>query len=248
VEHEAFHKALQELNVLYAKTKDYILRAEELDPSCRSNISVFKEQRDALDHVMRGMFEHFEKKGNSASDEYILQQISDAKGHLFRAAYDALDGMGVSYKLKLSKATKNIPNEAIAAVYPKYYEVIPEIEKVEERIVQHRKNKDQRRTTIEELDAYCSSIETIDGYYKEVFGRIPLFVDWQRKDKKRFRSRLLVVPLIFLLIGGAVTAGFTILKEKYFPSNRPAAGPSSQFASPTPTPTQVPSVTPITTP
>ncbi|MGI8436332.1 MAG: hypothetical protein ACR2NX_05445 [Chthoniobacterales bacterium] len=233
MENDHFHQALQELNVLYAKTKGYILRAEELDPSCRSNIAVFKEQRDGLDHVMRALSEHLERR-DAADENYIVQQIEDAKGHLFRAAYDALDGMGVSYKVRLNKAMEGVSNEAISAVYREYYDVIPEIEKVETRIVEHRKHKDQRRTTLDELEAYCSSIETIDGHYKEVFKRIPLFQDWHKREARKTRYRLILIPVAIAFLGALFFVVLEVVKERYF--RDPAAVNNMTSPPPSPSP------------
>lgn len=51
----AAESQLCELVSLYTKTKRLVLLAEQLDTESKSNIAIFKEQRDALDHLMRAL-------------------------------------------------------------------------------------------------------------------------------------------------------------------------------------------------
>jgi len=183
VANEDFVEALRELGVLYSKTKKYILRTEEVDPESRSNLAIFKEQRDALDHVMRALAEYFDK-GSDADEEYLCAQIDNARGHMFRAAYDALDGAGISYKLRINDAMQGISNEAIAAVYPEYHRnVLVDVNEIEVKIAEHRKSKDERRTKMHDLDEYCATIDRLYAHSNEIIRRIPSFQDWQTRHR-----------------------------------------------------------------
>lgn len=202
MDNNTFWRELQNLTVLYAKTKVYILRAEQVDPELRSNISVFKEQRDGLDHIMRAISEHLGKPGGG-DDQYIMQQIENAEGHIFRAAFDALDGTGISYKFRISAATAGIPPEAITAVYPQYYQCVTEMNDIDQNIVAHRNAKDERRTSIAELDDYCASIERLHQLSQDIVAQVPNFQDWKRRQRRSNLLKLMALPLIVGLILGA---------------------------------------------
>ena len=61
---------LERLVEIYVRTKELILDAEGIDEEARATITVFKEQRDALDHLMRFFAEAFNDKGRENSTEY----------------------------------------------------------------------------------------------------------------------------------------------------------------------------------
>jgi hypothetical protein len=227
-----FQQALSDVRTLYAKTKRYIIRAEEIDPTLRSNIAVFKEQRDALDHIVRAMNEYLEK-GDSADKRYISNEFDDAIGHLYRAAYDALDGMGISYKIRMNRIMEDFSMQAICAVYPQYLEALDAVEVVQERIIEHREKKDQRRTTLSELDAYLESIETIDGHYKASFRKIHLIQKWDEDDKKKAKKLLILVPLGIAILAAIFLVAIETAKDWYLHrQDRPALSSPSPSASP----------------
>ncbi|MGA9451420.1 MAG: hypothetical protein WBW41_08770 [Verrucomicrobiia bacterium] len=97
---------LKELTLIYAQAKQIILRAEELDPSFRSNVMVIKELRDSNDHIMRLFYEWFIT--GAKDEEYMLAQIDKARGHIFRAGYDAIDGVVVGYKVRAVEAMRKM--------------------------------------------------------------------------------------------------------------------------------------------
>jgi hypothetical protein len=237
VANERFRQTLEELGVIYSKTKGYILRAEEVDPESRSNLAIFKEQRDALDHVMRALGEFFDK-GDEANEDNLCGHINNAIGHMFRAAYDTLDGTGVSYKFRLRDLLSGISSKAISAVYPGYYTtVVPALNKIDGTIAEHRKHKDEQRSVkIQDLDGYCATIETLYSHVDEITVRIPEFRKWQREDNKDKFKWFLIIPLVIVLFAfGLYTAKDLYFRhlDKVDKQNRPAA---TATASPSPSP------------
>src|SRR6185503_19343100 len=103
---------LKEVVSIYSKAKQMILLAEELDPSFRSNIMVIKELRDSHDHFMR-LFDEL-LSSHPPDETYLLAQLDKSRGHIFRAGYDAIDGIVVSYKIKVANAMKGVSTGAIA--------------------------------------------------------------------------------------------------------------------------------------
>jgi hypothetical protein len=203
----AIQTALAELTAKYASVKNLVLRAEELDPSFRSNIMVIKEMRDCNDHMMRAFCEILAHPKMPNSDDYILMQIDKAKGHVLRAGYDAIDGIIVGSKLKIVEAMRNISNEAIAAVFPEYYTNAPEIEALDNLIASHRSKKDVGDATLDNLDGYAQTAERVSVFFKTTMARVPLMIEWDRKDRKKaFFEKVVLVIIIGIII--AVFSGF----------------------------------------
>lgn len=85
---------LKTLADLYVQAKALILYSEEVDPDSRSNLQVIKELRDAFDHLMRVIVARVGTQApDGASDpDYASRNIHKSIGHIYRAAFDALDG------------------------------------------------------------------------------------------------------------------------------------------------------------
>lgn len=197
---EEFIEGLQELCVIYAKTKRFVLIAEQADPESRSNIAIFKEQRDALDHIMRGLAAHF-GEDESGGPDYLRSQIEKARGHLYRAAYDALDGAGISSKIRIDDAMKNVSVDAIAAVYKDYYDRVSEIDEIDERIIEYRNSKDVRPNTPQHLEKYRTDVARLCELAKEITHKIPAFAEWERRNRKRMLKFIIGVPAALVILG-----------------------------------------------
>lgn len=197
---ERFQEALRDLGVLYSKTKKYVLNAEQVDPDASSNIPAIGEHRYALDHLMRSLSEYFEK-GAEADESYLCGQIENARGHMFRAAYDALDGAGISYKFRLENAMTGLSNDAIAAVHPKYYENdLPEIYALEKKIAEHRNKKDEQNRTMQDLDDYCATVDRVNEISTVIIAKVPAFKQWQRRNAMSNLVWKIVVPIVLIIV------------------------------------------------
>ena len=230
---EDFRGALSQINALYAKTKNYIIRAEEIDQTLRSNIAVFKEQRDGLDHIMRAVHEYLDK-ASAADTNYVLQQFGDAEGHLYRAAYDALDGMGISYKIRINQIIDRFSFRAIQAGCPNYADILQSITDLDERIVEHRKNKDQRRTTLVELDQYFETIKNLDAHARGILHKVPFIQKARREQRWESILYLALVPLAIALMALGADWYWHLRDSKLHPEATPAlhSSASPDFAPP----------------
>lgn len=199
---EGIQSSLQEILRVYTTTKRLVLRAEELDAENRSNISVFKEQRDALDHLMRALAKHLE---GSEQDDYIPLQIDKAKGHLYRASYDSVDGIVVSTKIRIEEMLKGVSNESISAVLPSYWsEILPRIDSISEKIAQHRELKDVGDLTGDHLDEYLRDAEDLSDIGHRIASCIHAMQEHGKRTRwKKIQDKLfwpLAVGVILLLI------------------------------------------------
>lgn len=238
--HERFQEALRELGVLYSKTKKYVLNAEQVDPDASSNIPAIGEHRYALDHVMRALSEYFEK-GSEADEDYLCAQIENARGHMFRAAYDALDGAGISYKFRIDNAMRGLSNDAIAAVHPDYYEKdLPEIYALEEKIAEHRDKKDEQNRTMQDLDDYCATVDRINEISTVIISKVPAFKQWQRRNSKSNLVWKIALPILLIVVSVILTRVVTRWSDH--------SSPRPNHTNMSPTPTATPSPSPVQAP
>jgi hypothetical protein len=193
---------LKELALIYAKSKQMILRAEELDPESRSNVMVIKELRDSNDHLMRLFHEWFVNENGEKDEHYMLAQIDKARGHVFRAGYDAIDGIVVGYKVKAQEATKKISNGAISDVFPEYYTRAAEADILSDKIANHRENKDVADDSLENLEAYANDAAEVAKFSRETLARIPLMKAWDKKERKKVIFKDIVLVVILAFVGG----------------------------------------------
>lgn len=183
---------LREALDLYVEVKQLILMAEEVDPQFRSNVMTMKELRDAFDHFMRFHAELLSSTQSPESEVYKAVQFEKMKGHIFRAGYDAIDGIAVSYRVRLVKAMEGISNEAIAAVYPTYWSEFPEIDRLIAEIVEHRSKKDIGRETLAHIRSYFGTAKKVAEKCKSGLNLVAPMLSWQEKNRKQwFRDRLL---------------------------------------------------------
>lgn len=143
---------------LYTEVKSFILKAEELDARLESNIAVIKEQRDALDHVMRfiGRCLRNDFEENEKDQEYISLQIDKACGHLYRAGYDSLDGIIASVTVRIrDDYLREVPLESIRDVMPEYWsDYVPKLDEIKIKAAKHREQKDIGDSHGESFAAY----------------------------------------------------------------------------------------------
>lgn len=192
---------------LYTKTKRLILQSEQLDPESRSNIAIFKEQRDALDHLIRALQDAL-PPANGQRPGYFVFQLDKAKGHLFRAAYDALDGLAISSKIRIHEAMKDVSNEAIDAVYPDYYEHLTEVERIDLEIAERRNNKDVGDTTLDNLNAYQAEVERLCKLVTDCRSKARAMREWMKRDIRTQILSKVLWPALGAVGGAALTVYF----------------------------------------
>lgn len=179
---EKFEDQLRDLAVLYGRTKALILKAEEFDPESKSNISVFKEQRDALDHIMRSVAAVLDP-AQAKNEEYVRKQFDKATSHLYRAAYDSLDGIAVSCRLIMSESMVGVSPQAITSVFPEYWDLINEFHGIQEKITEQRHKKDIGDETHGNLLEYCVLAERACKVVEDIRSKRPALHEWETRNQ-----------------------------------------------------------------
>jgi hypothetical protein len=212
-----FIELMLDLLPIYTTGKDIIIEAEEGDDSSKSNISVFKEQRDALDHLVRAIAAQWGEQSPSLAsgrDDYIVQQFSKARGHLFRAAYDALDGYSVILRKRILEDMTSFSNDAIVACFPDYYTTQHQtIQQAAFEVAARRRAKDIGDSeTFNNLEEYRKTVKSLKSVRDACRAKIPSMREWSKRDGQNIqRGRVwdIVKTVATLLIGAVITWFFS---------------------------------------
>jgi hypothetical protein len=132
----------------------------------------------------------------------MLAQIDKARGHVFRAGYDAIDGVVVSYKIKVSAALCKISTGAISEVYPEYYTHAVVADGLCEKVAHHRNNKDVGDDSLQNLEDYAVEAKKVAEFSKNALSKVPLMLSWDKKN----RGKSFFENVVLALIIGSVIA------------------------------------------
>ncbi len=188
----------QKLISLYAQTKALIIAAEEADEAVASNIAIIREQRDTLDHLMRVLADTLAEQPRG--ENYRKDNLDKAIGHLYRAAYDALDSLAIAFKLRLKKALENADNAALSSVFPQYYaSYCAEIDQLNERIKLSRSTKDVGTITDNHIEEYRRAVDRLAQITREAEQKVTALTEYAARNKKNARRELVQKLLLMLL-------------------------------------------------
>jgi len=197
------NELLEQLCREYIKTKELVSKAEEIDYNSGANIQINKEFRDALSHLIRVLGDILLTKGKKKKKEpdYYAANIDKAIGHIYRAGYDAIDGIAISLRENINLISR-FSSSVITHVIPNYAEKIAKLDSFHESLIRHKENKDigngsskAFRDCIKEMNEIKSSMT---GIYKS----IPIMQDIQ--DEKNNDKKFTIFQGILLTTGGVI--------------------------------------------
>jgi hypothetical protein len=169
----------EHLSTLYAKVKCLVLEGEAQDIEQKSNIAVFNEMRAALDHVFQCIGDDLAEEPEGK--DFRKNQIRKAKEHLVRAAYDSLDGRGISFRRRISEMLKGLHTDSIAESFPEYYSnYIPKLNKLDEKIVESRKNRDLGGNSEENINKYEIIVKEMESIHIEIGCHLEYIANYNR--------------------------------------------------------------------
>jgi hypothetical protein len=130
--HQSFTEKFSELYNLYKEVKNIVFLAEYENKEQKYIISSVNELRNTLDHIMRSF----------DSPEFMDSSFDKAKGHLYRAGYDAYEIVVLSKLAEIKNLKEEFRIEAISLAYPEYFSIdIPTIKKAQLELASARGNK-----------------------------------------------------------------------------------------------------------
>lgn len=132
--------ALKNLSERYIQIKLIIAYAEEIQVDHKADIMVYKELRDCLDHTMRVLFARLSSQSltTDSPKEYRDINLGKSIGHVYRAAFDALDVTVLSFKEHIFSNLKEYSLVTATAVIPDYYNLKIKLNKLSTRAAERR--------------------------------------------------------------------------------------------------------------
>jgi len=171
---EGFCYKLKELYPLYEKVKFAILLVENFDEKQEMYVAPINQLRSALDHIFKSV--------NIASEvESCNYELKEAKEHMERAGYDALELLAGSLGACVIKKLEPYNTEALTNVFSEYYtEVKPKITGIQRSVAKRRM---ERKTDSEKsFFDYFNEITELVQINTAVDKRIPSLQEYS--DKK----------------------------------------------------------------
>jgi hypothetical protein len=198
--------------MLYRDAKALILYSEEIDPDSRSNLQTIKELRDAFDHLMRVVSFHLapDEAADRAYDGYCQKNVQKAIGHVYRAAFDALDGTVLSLRERVSDALEGYATDVIKTVIPEYWDIKIELNRLTNAVAEHRGRKDVGRDVGKTFDSYVEDIEKLKQFHERLLHAGRELDEQQRahdRERKGASRRQLSGQILAAVVGGLIVLG-----------------------------------------
>lgn len=156
---------------LYNATKSYLLLIEEIEPQHSTIIQPVKEQRDALDHIIRA-YVFFERINVCEDDEQkdslvksLTEEFKRANSHLERAINDCADILSIILREKIAAYLSEFSYKEIVSVWPDYPSERKYIIRVDEKISKLRnRNISNGEDFMDEYNEVINKLKEL--YYK----------------------------------------------------------------------------------
>lgn len=189
---------LYELYSLYTKVRDAVILVENFDRNRDMYIAPINQLRSALDHIFKSISCAQNDESRSA------YELKEAKEHLDRAGYDALELLAGSLGTGIIEKLSKYETSTLSAVFPKYYEVIkPKLSSIKQAIAVLRSEKkvDAEKSFL----AYFDQITEMVEMDKEIDMMIPSLEEYdnkRKKEKSMSNIKQTLIAIIGTLIGG----------------------------------------------
>ena len=206
---------------LYIRLKKSFILAEETDPKFKHFLQPPSEIAKAYDHLnrTRAVQLRISDLGPDRNpEEYIVDNLGKAKGHLYRAYFDILDWLAMNLRESIAGFFAPYSAESLRTVVPEYFtEIAPVMDEVSVSIAKIRNEKDVANSgTLKLLEEYEEKIEVLRNLLNQARRKSPglneheerlmaekarLSEERQKKDQEKLIRDILLVFLGVALTG-----------------------------------------------
>jgi len=196
---------------IHQHAKDLMLLAEEYDPKHQTFLQPMKEQRDALEHIIRARSKELgvREVDEQRTEDYIRGNYDKAVGHEYRAFFDCADRLSIVFRETITESVSGYSNQVLTAAFPDYYKHIrPKVMDLCAKVAEVRGRKDISKSKqdelFEEVKTYKKIISDLHESLVEIDKHIPALEECQKKEK-RANTKNLVWQIVIGLIVAAVS-------------------------------------------
>jgi hypothetical protein len=197
---KTFTEKFYELFKLYIEVKEIVFLAEYENKEQKYIISSVNELRNTLDHIMRSF----------SSPDSFGKNFDKAKGHLYRAGYDAYEIVVISKLAEIKEIKEQFKFGAITTAYPDYFaKVVPATAKAKRQLVSARANKKidndldaktEEKHFLQFENIATELIQLVDDLNLHIEGIAEANKDLKRKFWRNSIISVLAIGLILLVI------------------------------------------------
>lgn len=208
--HQSFTEKFQELSTLYEEVKGIVLLAEYENKDQKYIISSVNELRNMSDHIMRIL----------AMPDTLDKNFEKAKGHLYRAGYDAYEIVAISKLKEIEGIKEQYKFEAITTAYPAYFKkVIPATAKAKKELIFARANKKIDNGNDEvSVERHFVQFENIATDLIKIVDDLNLHIDGISEAHKAIRKKFWRNLFFKIVIPTAIGLILLFIEYKYFTS------------------------------
>ena len=192
---EDFYGKLDELYPLYEKVKLSILLAENFDEKREMYVAPLNQLRSALDHIFKAV--HIAQKTESFDYE-----LKEAKEHMERAGYDALELLAGNLGISVIKKLQPYDTKTLTNVFHEYYtKVKPKIIEIQQSVTQRRMERkiDSEKSFLAYFEEITELVEinTVD----RMIPSLQEFSNKKKNEKRRDTLWKVIIGLISVIVG-----------------------------------------------
>lgn len=167
---------LEELFSLYDKVRQAVILLENFNEEQKMYIAPINQLRSALDHIFKAI--------NVCDDTQQCEyELKEAKEHLDRAGYDALELLAANIGITIVEKLKRYDTKTITEVFPYYFTTIkPQLTDIKGIVAKLR--SDKKTDSDKSFSAYFDQISILINIDKKVDTMIPSLDEFERKKKK----------------------------------------------------------------
>ena len=181
-----FIEDLRLLSLLYKEVKQIVLLAETVNEENAVLLTAVNELRNSFDHVMRCYLDECDYK----------KHIDKAKGHLYRAGYDAYELMAIDIFVQIKELLKDRNISAVTIVLPEYYKtLLPRMNELEQKLMYARSNKKPesiKKHNLHNIDSlleqefkqYSDIVAELMQIQQQVTEQLPTIIEYEDKLHK----------------------------------------------------------------
>ncbi|MHB0939702.1 MAG: hypothetical protein ACYDCO_27705 [Armatimonadota bacterium] len=208
----------------YPRIKRLVCLCEKVDPEQRANLSPIAELRSALDHIMRahsrlyGITVQFDDEpGESVTEEdtdryeYCRKHLDKARGHLYRAGYDAYDVISMALLDDIYAMEQSVSKQAFFTVIKEGPELLKKADEAKEWFTSAKAGRDVESSSAEQgvqFAEYEKANTQLAEIRDTIRGYMRLLTEYDREKTRRDRRE----SLKFLLqVAGILVAVFGLI-------------------------------------
>lgn len=182
---------LHSLYALYNDVRRAVILAENFNEGRKMPIAPINQLRSALDHIFKAI-------SNAKDPNQCDYELKEAKEHLDRAGYDALELLAGNLGAKILNRLNVYSSETITKVFPDYYsEIDPKITKIKQEVAILRSEK--KISSDQSFSNYFFQIAELIDIDKKVATFIPALDKFENKRKKENRRHWEITAFITVL-------------------------------------------------